>query len=77
MRKIPIRFKVVKNEHTIEAFFDERLSFNENMAILQQLSKENLQTYEIYDPFKMIFLERDVPIRSFELQGFPLFYLFT
>ncbi len=77
MHKTAIRFLLIRNDQPIEAFLDERLSFNDNLTIINSLCEEDLSHFEIYDPVKMIFLDKDTPLKNFDLQGFPLFYLFN
>lgn len=76
MNEILIRFKVVKNNRIIEAYLDRRLSFNSNFKYLSKISNYSLINYKVYDPNKKIFLDCDVPIETFSINSFMLFYLF-
>lgn len=71
-----IRFKLVKNNDVFEMILDSRLSFKDNFKLLQNLVKVNLKNIKVFDPNKRIFLDVNVPIDSFNINGFCLFYLF-
>ena len=74
---IQIRFRIVKNSRIIEASFDERLSFKDNLRLLSEICDEEIGNAEIYDPVKRIFLDKEVPLSSFSIQYYVSFYLFT
>ena len=75
--EIPIRFRIVKNSHILEASFDGRLSFKDNLKILSEICDEEIGDAEVYDPMKKIFLDKEVPLSSFSINYYVSLYLFT
>lgn len=71
MNKILIRLFIVKESRVIEAYFDSRLSFSDNLRLLGY-DKEPL----IYDFHKSIFIRNDVPISLFRLNRFMAFDIY-
>ena len=76
MRRIPVRLKMVKSGTFIEAFLDDRLSFRENLSLLDELTSEDTADAEVYDPYKKIFLDRNIRLSEFGFSGFILLHLF-
>ena len=68
---------IVRNRKVIEAYLDQRLSFQENFACLQQLTKEDLSKAIVYDPNKKLFLDDSIPLKEFRISYFMLLELFT
>ena len=77
MHKVMIRFRIVKNGDIIETALDERLSFNDNFVMLREISDVELNRFEIYDPHKKIFLDRNIPLHSFGFNSFVLLHVFN
>lgn len=71
MNKILVRLYIVKESKAIEAYFDSRLSFTDNLHLLGY-NKEPL----IYDFHKGLFLKNDVPISAFRLNRFMAFDIY-
>lgn len=71
-----IRFKVVKDERVIETYLDERLSFNENLKYLSNITDFDTDGFKVYDPNKKVFLNNEIPIEVFNINSFMLMYLF-
>lgn len=76
MNKVLLRLKSIKSNNVYEVYFDTRLSFNENIGLLNNLIKEPIKNAYIYDPVKRIFLDTKVPLSSFEIGYFMILYLF-
>lgn len=76
MHRIAVRFRVVRNSRIIEAFLDRRLSFKENMDMLNRIMEEKINDFYVYDPYKKVFLDRNMPLSEFSFRSFMFFYLF-
>ena len=76
MYRIPIRFRIVKTGEILEVYFDVRLSFRENMEMLNRIREEKITDFRVYDPHKKIFLDRNIPLKEFHIERFILFCLF-
>ena len=77
MHKVLFRLVDVSNKKTAEVSLDERLSFKENFKILEMILNMRLKEAMVYDPYKKIFLDRNIPLKSFGFKGFVLLYLFN
>ena len=77
MNEILIRFVIVKNGKIIEASLDERLSFRNNLRHLGELAGEDLSQASVYDPYKKIFLDRNIVLAKFNISRFITLHLFT
>ena len=75
--RILIRFRNVREEKIIEVFLDERLSFNDNFALLSRILDEDLSACVVYDPYRKTFLDSTVPLKEYSLSGFLLFHVFS
>ena len=75
MKQIMIRFKIIKNDECIEVKFDDRLSFKDNLKLLENIYKRNLTDLNVYDQNKGIFLDMNIPINNFEINSFMTFTL--
>lgn len=71
-----VRFKIIKNDDILEALLDERLSFIDNLRLLNNLVNINTNNIRIYDPIKKIFLNSKIPIKEFYINSFMIIYLF-
>ena len=71
------RFKIIKNGNIIEAYLDERLDFKTNMKMLDEIVDEDLHKFEIFDPNKKIFLNKDIRIADYFFGNFALLYIFN
>ena len=49
----------------------------ENFKILEAILDMRLKEAMVYDPYKKIFLDRNIPLKSFGFKGFVLLYLFN
>jgi len=76
MHKVLVRFLLVKNREVIETNLDERLSFKENLAILDKLLNLNIKECLVYDDSKKLFLDKNIPISNFKINYFVCFYLY-
>ena len=76
MHRIPIRFRIVLTGEVLEVCFDERLSFLQNMEFLNRISEKKIPDFRVYDPYKKIFLDRNIPLKEFHIETFRLFLLF-
>ena len=76
MHKIPIRFRIVRTGEILEVCFDIRLSFIQNMELLNQADRVVADDFRVYDPHKKIFLDRNIPLSEFHLERFMSFCLF-
>ena len=77
MHRKLFRFVEVTDMRVCEVALDERLSFTENLKLLERIIHRDLSSSEIYDPYKKIFLERNIPLKEFGFEGFTLLYLFN
>ena len=77
MHRVSVRLKDVKDSWIVEAYFDERLSLLENLAILEELCGKKVKDRKVYDPNKRIFLDRNIPLKEFVLNGMVLLELFN
>ena len=77
MHKLLIRFKLVKNNKVIEAYLDNRLSFKENIEMLNSALDESIGDFYVYDPNKKVFLDRNIPLCNFNITSFMILYLFS
>ena len=74
--EILLRLAIMRNGKVIEAYLDQRLSFQENFAHLQQLIGEDLREAIVYDPNKKLFLDEKVPLKEYRISCFLLLELF-
>ena len=77
MHKLTVRMKDVRSGQIIEAGLDERLSFKENFALLKQMTEIPLDETRVYDPYKKIFLDRNIALLEFHFSSFVLLHLFS
>ncbi len=77
MSEILIRFKIVKSGKIIEARLDERLSFSSNLRYLSELAGEDLSEAKVFDPYKKIFLDRNIVLARFSIRRFITLHLFS
>lgn len=77
MHKIMVRFKIVKDNRIIETCLDKRLSFIENIDLLNNILDEKVNDFYVYDPNKRIFLDKNIPLYEFAITSFMIFYLFS
>ena len=77
MNKVMIRLKNIRKSETMELVFDRRLSFKENINLLNMLREDKIDNFLIYDPIKRIFLDIDIPLERFNINGFMMFDLFA
>ena len=77
MNDVMIRLKNIKNSQIMELIFDKRLSFKENMKLLNMIKEEKIESFLIYDNKKRIFLDLDIPLERFNINGFMMFDIFT
>ncbi len=75
--EILLRLLIVRNRRIIEAYLDQRLSFQENFVYLQQLTDEDLSKAIVYDPNKKLFLDETIPMKEYRISYFMLLELFT
>lgn len=71
MNKILIRLFIVKEGRVLEAYFDSRLSFKDNLYLLGY-KEEPL----VYDFHKGIFLNNSVPLSLFRMNRFMAFDIY-
>lgn len=71
-----MRFKVIKDNRIFETILDERLSFTDNFKMLVNIDDYDLDGFKVYDPFKKMFLNCDIPIEEFAIKDFRIMYLF-
>lgn len=76
MYDVLIRFKFIKNDYIFEAVLDSRLSFKDNFKLLQNIIDINIKNVKVYDPKNGVFLNRDIPIKQFDINYFVYFYLY-
>ncbi len=76
MHRILIRFRIVCTGEILEVSFDERLSFFQNMGLLNRILDPKIPDFRIYDPYKKIFLDRNIPLKEFRIETFRFFLLF-
>ena len=74
---VVLRFRIVKNNHIVEASFDRRLSFLQNIELLNMIIDEKIGDFYIYDPLRGIFLDRRCPIECFNIESMMMFDVFT
>ena len=74
--EILLRLVVMRNGKVIEAYLDQRLSFQENFTHLQQLTCEDLCGAIVYDPNKKLFLDETIPLKEYRISCFMLLELF-
>ena len=77
MNDVMIRLKNIKNSQIMELVFDKRLSFRENIKLLNLIREEKIESFLIYDSKKRIFLDLDAPLERFNINGFMMFDIFT
>ena len=77
MHEVMIRFRLVQSGKIIECLLDDRLDLKENLAILSDLTGEDISGSLVYDPIKKIFLDRNIPLSSFNMDYFMMLYLFS
>ncbi|MBO7677305.1 MAG: hypothetical protein J6S49_07310 [Erysipelotrichaceae bacterium] len=77
MHEVLIRFRFIDCGKTVECALDERLSFRDNLILLEQILELNIREFAIYDPQKKIFLKEDVAIKEFNISSFILLYIFN
>ena len=77
MHEIMIRFRFIACDRTLECALDERLSFEQNFRLLEQISDVRCENIAIYDPEKKIFLNKDLPLSEFNICRFILLYVFS
>lgn len=65
MNKIIFRFHIVKNNEYFEVTFDNRLSFNENFNLLNDIYPLSFNNFQIFDENSNSFLDLDVEIREY------------
>lgn len=77
MNKVILRFYIVSIKKTIEVIFDTRLSFLDNIRLLNNIYSLN-RNEDIYivDPFRMMALKKDVPINEFNFKNFMTLYIY-
>ena len=71
-----IRFKIIKDDRVVETYLDERLSFDENIKLLANITDFDTDGFKVYDPDKKVFLDNKIPIEVFNINSFILMYLF-
>ena len=71
-----IRFKIIKDDRVVETYLDERLSFDENIKLLANITDFDADGFKVYDPSKKVFLDTQIPIIWFNINSFKLMYLF-
>lgn len=77
MNKIIIRFIFVKNNDILEVIFDQRLSFNDNFKLLNNINSYLFKEDNyIYDENKGVFLNKDIPLKDFNLYSGVLLSIF-
>lgn len=76
MYDVLIRFKFIKNDYIFEAVLDSRLSFKDNFKLLQNIIDIDIKNVKVYDPKNGVFLNRDIPIKQFDINYFVYFYLY-
>ena len=76
MYDVLIRFKFIKNDYIFEAVLDSRLSFKDNFKLLQNIIDIDIKNVKVYDPKNRVFLNRDIPIKQFDINYFVYFYLY-
>ena len=75
MNKILLVIYILKLGKQIEVIFDERLSFNDNLMLLNELyCVGNIDAIKIFDGINA-FYKKDVPIKNFEFKQFEKIYL--
>ena len=77
MNDVMIRLKNIKNSQIMELVFDRRLSFKDNIRVLNIIREDKIDAFLIYDPIKRIFLDLDVPLERFNINGFMMFDIFA
>ena len=77
MNDVMIRLKNIKNSQIMELVFDKRLSFRANIKLLNLIREEKIESFLIYDNKKRIFLDLDIPLERFNINGFMMFDIFT
>ncbi|MDO4500450.1 MAG: hypothetical protein Q4B60_04170 [Erysipelotrichaceae bacterium] len=70
MNKIILRLHILSLNKVYEVIFDTRLSFRENLKILNELVDLKNRDYYIFDPEKKIALKRDIPLKDFNFRAF-------
>lgn len=76
MHKIILRFYIVKDKSVLETIFDTRLSFLENIDLLKEIYNFDLIEFYIIDPYRMIALKKDIPIKEFNFKNFMTLYIY-
>lgn len=71
-----MRFKVIKDDRVFDAFLDERLSFLDNFKMLVHISDYDIDGCMVYDPYKKIFLNNEIPIEEFNINEYKMMFLF-
>ena len=77
MNDVMIRLKNIKDSQIMELVFDKRLSFRANIKLLNLIREEKIESFLIYDNKKRIFLDLDIPLERFNINGFMMFDIFT
>ena len=74
--EILLKLMIMRDRKIIEAYLDQRLSFQENFVYLQQLTGEDLRGAIVYDPNKKLFLDETIPLKEYRISYFMLLELF-
>ena len=75
MNRVYLRLYIPKYNRIIETGFDSRFTFYENLKILSNIEKIDLDTMHVYDFNLGIFLKMDVSINQMHIDRFTMFYL--
>lgn len=77
MNNVILRLQFMFNKDVIEVIFDTRLSFLDNFKLLNDIYKLN-KTADLYifDPFRLIALRKDVPLKEFNFKNFMTLYIY-
>lgn len=77
MNKIILVLYIVKYHKQIEVIFDNRLSFIENLSLLNELyNLENINNIYLLDS-SYVFLKKEIPIKDYEFKNFDKIYIFN
>lgn len=77
MNKVILRFYIVSSKKVFEAIFDTRLSFLENIHLLNSIYSLNKDdNLYIVDPFRFIALRKDIPLKEFNFKNFMTLYIY-
>ena len=77
MHKNTVRLKDIRSSTIIEADLDRRLSFYENFILLEELTDIGLKNAQVYDPYKKIFLDRNIAGSEFDFKGLVFRHLLS